>query len=150
MDKAFDQLSKAFPLRTPEWASWSAPLRPPRLEGQWALNGYQPGKGPIFGRVTIRPSDSSDPSSFTTESTFTYARSGRTVTRKGQAIVYTGFQWRGRSVDPGASPGAGPDLTRPADEIPTAWREVLFVDKTGNARGPWFAGAQDESAPTSN
>ena len=50
MDKAIDQLSKAFPLRTPEWAAWSATLRPPRLEGQWALNGYQPGKGPIFGR----------------------------------------------------------------------------------------------------
>jgi quinohemoprotein amine dehydrogenase len=145
MDKAIDQLAKAFPLRTPEWAAWSATVRPPRLDGQWALNGYQPGKGPIFGRVTIRASEGADPSSFTTESTFTYGRSGRTVTRQGQAIVYTGFQWRGRSVDPGASPAAVPDLTRPADEIPTAWREVLFIDKDGQrAEGRWFTGAQDE------
>ena len=145
MDKAIDQLSKAFPLRTSEWAAWSATMRPPRLEGQWALKGYQPGKGPVYGRVTIRPSNASDPASFTTESTFTYARSGRTVTRKGQAIVYTGFQWRGRSVDPGASPGAVPDLSRPADEIASNWREVLFVDKDGqHAEGRWFTGAQDE------
>ena len=145
MDKAIDQLSKAFPLRTSEWAAWSATMRPPRLAGQWALKGYQAGKGPIFGRVTIRPSDGSDPASFTTESTFTYARSGRTVARKGQVIVYTGFQWRGRSVDPGASPGAVPDLSRPADEMASNWREVLFVDKDGqHAEGRWFTGAQDE------
>ena len=47
VDKAIDQLSKAFPLRTSEWAAWSATMRPPRLEGQWALKGYQAGKGPI-------------------------------------------------------------------------------------------------------
>jgi quinohemoprotein amine dehydrogenase len=65
-----------------------------------------------------------DAGDFTTETTFVYARSGQNVTRRGRAIVYTGFQWRGKSDD---------------------FREVLFVDRDWrHARGRWFTGAYDE------
>ena len=45
------------------------------------------------------PRRRADAGDFTTETTLTYARTGKTVTRRGRAIVYTGFQWRGRSPD---------------------------------------------------
>ena len=46
---------------------------------------------------------------------FTYPRSGKTVTRAGRAIIYTGFQWRGRSTVGG--------------DDATSLREVMFVER---------------------
>jgi len=124
MDKAIAHLTTAFPLTTPEWSAWSATMRPPRLQGKWALTGAELGKGPIYGVVTIAPQGTADTGDFTTETTFTYARSGKTVTRRGRAIVYTGFQWRGKSDD---------------------FREVLSIDRDWRrATGRWFTGAYDE------
>src|SRR5262249_29436818 len=60
----------------------------------------------------------------TTETSLTYARDGKTVTRRGRAIVYTGYQWRGKSDD---------------------FREVLAIDRDWrHASGRWFTGAYDE------
>src|SRR5439155_23964074 len=117
----------------PAGSAWSATMRPPRLQGKWALSGRQLGKGPIFGQVVINASGAADAAEFTTESTFTYARTGETVKRTGRVIVYTGYQWRGKS-DQGASAGAN-----------GSWRGVLFVDRDwSRASGRWFTGAYDE------
>src|SRR5437867_9233484 len=86
MDKAVAHLSTAFPLTTPEWSAWAATMRPPRLQGAWALAGYQLGKGPIFGRVVITSAGDVDSGDFTTETTLTYARTGQTVKRTGRSI----------------------------------------------------------------
>jgi quinohemoprotein amine dehydrogenase len=60
-----------------------------------------------------------------------YAPSGERVVRTGQAIIYTGFQWRGRSSVAGSE---GSDL-----------REVMMVDRDWRTiEGRWFTGAYDE------
>ena len=124
MDKAIAHLTSAFPLVTPEWSAWSATMRAPRMQGTWALTGNEPGKGPVFGHVTIASQSGNDTGDFTTETTLTYARTGKTVSRRGRAIVYTGFQWRGKSDD---------------------FREVLAVDSDWrHASGRWFTGAYEE------
>jgi len=124
MDKAIAHLSTAFPLATPEWSAWAATMRPPRVQGKWALSGTELGKGAVYGVVTIAPQGAGDTADFTTETTFTYARTGKSVTRRGRAIVYTGFQWRGKS-----------------DDV----REVLAIDRDWrHASGRWFSGAYDE------
>ena len=130
MDVAIAHLSSVFPLSTPEWSAWSATMRSPRLNGTWALSGYQPGKGAIFGTVTIAPQGAADSSEFTTETAYTVARTGERVTRTGRALVYTGYQWRGRSNDAGAQ---------------HEMREVMFIDPDWrHAEGRWFTGAYDE------
>jgi quinohemoprotein amine dehydrogenase len=130
MDRVAAHLAKAFPLRTPEWASWSAAKSSPMLAGRWAVSGYLVGKGTVAGQMTIT-ADPSSPDMFVTETRYTFTRTGETITRKGRAVVYTGFQWRGRSS--GAS----------ADE---PWREVMFVDRPNRAMtGRWFTGAYDET-----
>jgi len=122
MDKAIAHLSTAFPLVTPEWSAWAATMRPPRLDGRWAIAGYETGKGPIFGLMTIAAQG--DAGDFTTDTKFTYGHGNQSVARHGRSIVYTGFQWRGKS-----------------DDV----REVLFVDRDWrHARGRWFTGAYDE------
>jgi quinohemoprotein amine dehydrogenase len=130
-EKAQDHLAGAFPLMTPEWAAWSAAMHSPRLAGRWTLAGYERGKGPIYGQVTIsdRP-DMAD--AFVTEGRFVYTRTGESVTRRSRAVVYTGFQWRGRSADTPDDPGT--------------WREVAFIERSGQEiKGRWFTGAYDET-----
>src|SRR5262249_35777940 len=131
MDKARDVLSRAFPLTSKEWTAWSAAMRTPKLAGRWAIAGYQIGRGPVFGQLTIADRQGVA-DGFTTDSKFTYSRTGETVTHKSRAIVYTGFQWRGRSADTPDDPGT--------------WREVEFIERNGQQiTGRWFTGAYDET-----
>ncbi len=133
MDKALAHLTDKFPLRTADWAAWSANMRPPRLEGRWMLAGYEPGQGPVFGEVAIaRAPDSSDGDEFVTETKVTVARTGASIARTGRAVVYTGYQWRGRSSE--AATGDA-----------NALREVLTVERDWQRMtGRWFRGAYDE------
>jgi len=131
MDVAVDHLSEEFPLETPEWSSWAATKRSPRLEGTWALSGYEPGKGAIYGTVEIA-GDPSKADDFTTRTSYTYAETGGRVTQSGAGIVYTGYQWRGRS-----NPGTDSEL-----------REVMLVERDlRTMSGRWFRGAYDEIGP---
>lgn len=129
VEKAIDHLAETFPLKTSEWAAWSANMRPARLDGTWALSGWELGKGAIYGQVTVTP-DAAAPEEFTTSMTYRVARTGETITRTGRAIVYTGFQWRGRS-------------TTSAEN--SALREVMMIDRDWrHMEGRWFAGGYDE------
>ena len=128
MEKALAHLVPAFLLRTPEWAAWSANLRPPRLEGRFSLVGYQPGKGPVYGEVKIA-AKAGAPGEFTTEMRYAPARGGATISGQGQAIVYTGFQWRGRST-------AGAETLREVMLVERDWKQIS---------GRWFTGAYDET-----
>ena len=133
MDVAIGHLARTYPLRTAEWAAWSATMRPPPLEGVWLLTGREVGRGAFYGRVTIaRVPNAED--EFTTRASYRYAQGGASVTRDGRAIVYTGYQWRGRSSE-AAQGGAQDD----------AWREVVFVEPGWQEMsGRWFRGAYDE------
>ena len=131
MEKAIANLSDAFPLKTAEWSAWAANMRPPRIQGRWALSGHHPGQGAIYGVVTISENSGEHADEFVTETRYQYARSGKPVTRQGKALVYTGFQWRGRSFE-------GPGETSPL-------REVMFVERDWQrVWGRWFTGAYDE------
>ena len=129
MDKAVAHLSETFPLETPEWADWSATMQPARLAGMWVVSASQTGYGQLFGTAEIEAVPGTD-DEFTTTTTLVYARSGQSVTRRGRAIVYTGFQWRRSStLDTGLDP----------------LREVLFVERDWEEiSGRWFAGDYDE------
>lgn len=130
MDKALVHLSAAFPLKTPEWSAWSANMRTPKLDGRWVVSGYEAGKGPVYGELSIEPAANAA-DEFRTHIRYTYALSGQTVTRDGKSLVYTGYQWRGRSLE-----GAN-------DKDPM--REVMFVERNlREMTGRWFNGAYAE------
>lgn len=131
MDRAINHLSEVFPLETPDWSAWAAAKRSPRLAGQWALSGWEPGKGPIYGSVSISP-DPSDSDAFTTSASYVYAETGERVEHAGEALVYTGYQWRGRS-----SAGAEAEL-----------RQVMLVERDQQEMsGRWFTGDYQEMGP---
>jgi len=89
----------------------------------------------MFGEVVVsRAPNAPDGDEFVTETRMVFARTGETVSRKGQSIVYTGFQWRGRSADPASA----------AAET-TAYREVMTVERDWRRMsGRWYRGAYDE------
>jgi quinohemoprotein amine dehydrogenase len=132
MDVALAHLAKAFPLRTPEWTAWSATMRPPHLEGTWLLSGTEPGRGAFYGQMSMTrgPTDGE----FVTQATYRYADGGSVVHRTGKSIVYTGYQWRGRSTEPAA---------RGRDTV--SLREVMFVEPGWEEMsGRWFTGGYEE------
>ena len=129
MDAAIAHLARVFPLRTPEWTAWSGTMRTPNVDGSWFVAGNEPGKGAFYGRLTIAKVAGTD-DEFTTKATYRYERDGRTVTRTGKSIVYTGFQWRGRSKETAADTGL-----REVMMIEPGWQEMS---------GRWFHGGYDE------
>lgn len=129
MDKVIPVLAEKLPLKTPEWSAWAPNMRAPKLAGRWAFSGYQTGKGSFYGVTTIKPGDKED--EFTTETRYVRAKTGEVVTRQGKAIVYTGFQWRGRSFEGSSEAGM---------------REVMFLERNQRElSGRWFTGAYDET-----
>ena len=131
MDVAINHLARVFPLRTPEWTAWQATMRSARLEGTWLMSGSEMGRGAFYGRVTVTRSPTA-PDEYTTKATYRYVKDGKSVTHDGKSIVYTGFQWRGRSSEPGAKPD-------------DAWREVMMVEPGWQEMsGRWYRGGYDE------
>lgn len=129
MDRAVEHLSSVFPLETSEWSDWASSMRPPRLTGVWAVSATQIGQGHLFGEMAIEPVDGTS-DEFSTRVTLTYARSGESVTRQGTSVVYTGYQWRGRSAIEGGD-----------DPL----REVMLVERDWQTMsGRWFSGDYDE------
>ena len=129
MNRAIDHLAEVFPLHTSAWAAWSANVRQPQLAGTWAVSGHHPGRGPVYGRMTVTATPGAD-ARFTTDAALVYPQDDVTVTHAGRSIVYTGFQWRGSSE-------------AAADE--TAWRQVMLVERDWSIiSGRWFRGAFDE------
>jgi quinohemoprotein amine dehydrogenase len=154
VEKAVDHLARAFPLKTAEWSAWSATMRPARLEGTWAINATELGRGTVFGQMTITavPNTTDE---FTTEFTLIDAGTGERRVRRGQALIYTGFQWRGRSTPAAptssATPGSGNgssgnggsdgQASAEGDDL----REVMSVDRDWRSiQGRWFTGGYDE------
>jgi len=130
MDKAIPYLADKYPLKTPEWSEWAPNMRAPKLAGRWAFYGYQAGKGPLYGVTTIKATDKED--EFSTETRYVRAKSGEVKTRQGKAVVYTGFQWRGRSFA--------------ASNDQAGMREVMFVERNQRElSGRWFTGAYNET-----
>ena len=128
VERAVAHLAEVFPLDSAEWASWSANMRAPRLAGTWALVGFERGQGPVYGEVVVEANPAA-PDELETRARYTYPARDVDVTRTGQALVYTGYQWRGRST---------------SQEHFSA-REVMFVSRDRDEiAGRWFTGAYDE------
>ena len=131
-DRAVDFLAKNFPLNTPEWATWRANLRTPKIAGRWLVTGYLIGQGRVFGEMTITPGAAED--EFITNTKLRFVKDGTTVTRTGRSIVYTGYSWRGRST------GNGNSATDPKE-----MREVMLLNRdSSQLEGRWFWGEYEE------
>lgn len=86
-------LTKFFPLSDDAWSKWRD--RPsPDLSGRWRVVGHVPGVGLYTGtRATRRVAADS----YETTTSVEYA-DGKQETHEGTGVVYTGYEWRGRTA----------------------------------------------------
>ncbi|HTW65950.1 MAG TPA: quinohemoprotein amine dehydrogenase subunit alpha [Bryobacteraceae bacterium] len=133
---ALDYLAKAAPLHTPEWAAWSARMRPAKLAGRWLVSAYLPGHGLYCGEMELKAGSGED--EFTTSIKLKSVKNGSLLSRTGSGVVYAGYSWRGRS-DAATKPGNSPD------DLSHEMREALWFDPNQNsAQGRWFWGEYQE------
>jgi quinohemoprotein amine dehydrogenase len=138
LDAALDYLAENQPLITPEWTAWKSIMHTPDLSGTWLVNGFQKGKGRVYGQLTIEPAPIAD--EFLTKIELHYANTGRVVKRTGKGIVYTGYSWRGRSKlgDPDST-------TKDPNYAPPENKEAMMISRDGaSMEGRWFWGGYDE------
>ncbi len=83
------KLAELYPFTTPEWQAWKD--RPhPDLSGTWRVVGHRPGAGDYQG-VLEAEAKGDDRYAITME--IRYA-DGKSVGGRGQAVLYTGYEWR--------------------------------------------------------
>jgi quinohemoprotein amine dehydrogenase len=139
-EEAIAYLSKAAPLRTPEWDAWKARVRTPNLAGRWLVTASLRGHGKYYGEMQV---DAADDGDFTTSVRLTSVNDGSQLIRSGRGVVYAGYAWRGRSKGPEIA-GAGPDDVSP-DNASSDAREVMWVaPDQATAEGRWFWGQYQE------
>ena len=136
IETALDYLADKQPLITPEWSAWKAVTHTTKLAGTWLINGYQKGRGRVYGEMVMEAGSS--PDDYTTKVTLRYASSGQELTRTGKGIVYTGYSWRGRTKAEGAA-STDPSIS------PAEMKEALFVARDGSSvDGRFYWGGYDE------
>ncbi|MFZ0593936.1 MAG: quinohemoprotein amine dehydrogenase subunit alpha, partial [Bryobacteraceae bacterium] len=114
-------------LHSSAWSNWRASMTDPDLTGRWIVSASSPGKGRFFGVMTITQGVTAD--LFATETTLTRAADGSKISFTGQSVIYTGYEWRGRSK---------------TETIP-AVREVMTVSADHSTiEGRWFWGGYQE------
>lgn len=83
------ELSKRFPLETPEWKQWSE-SRPKAGEGKWVVAGYQAGKGAYGGEITLKKTGDAF---YSYDGTVEF-ENGEKQPISGKATLYGGYAWR--------------------------------------------------------
>jgi quinohemoprotein amine dehydrogenase len=135
VDQAMEFLAKTYPLQTPEWASWRARTRAPKLAGKWMVSAHIAGRGDFSGEMTIDAGSAAD--EFTTRVKLLPIAGGPALERSGKVLVFNGYAWRGRST--GTPSGIGPI------DVPAEMRESMMIaPDQSQAEGRWFWGSYDE------
>ena len=136
VDQSIDYLAKTAPLHSPEWSSWQARMRAPKLAGRWLVTADIPGRGKFYGEMVMEPGSAND--EFQTRVKLQSAKDGSTLSRSGQGLVYAGYSWRGRSKGSTAA-GSQPD------DVNKEMREAMWISPDQLwAQGRWFFGEYQE------
>jgi quinohemoprotein amine dehydrogenase len=116
-------LARLFPLSTPEWTEWRKRTSPD-LSGEWKVVGHDPGIGFYSGTRTIKRVG---PDAYETKTSWEFD-DGHEEARDGSAVLYTGYEWRGRT-----------EVRR--EDI----REIYTVSAAGDRMmGRWFLARHSE------
>jgi quinohemoprotein amine dehydrogenase len=137
VDEVIDYLGKNHGLQTPEWSSWRARMRTPKLAGRWLVSAHVNGHGTFTGELVIATGAAED--EFTTHIELQSLREGTKLERSGTGLVYAGYSWRGRSKV--TAPAA---VALPGD-LANEMREALWIAPDQSyAEGRWFWGEYQE------
>lgn len=89
LNRTVPMLSTTYPLQTQDWDSWRRAHKP-ELSGRWRITGRMPGKGDFEGDMRAE-SRGNDRYALNLTARF---GDGTSLRGSGNAIVYTGYEWR--------------------------------------------------------
>ena len=135
------EMAKRYPKDTPAWREWKDAKHRP-VTGQWVVAGKRADWGPYTGTMTVRPKDG-EQDRFEVKYQLRFA-AGDILDGQGEAVVYTGYEWRGsaqlgnvdtRSIfalSPDGSRLTGRWFLRDANEIGASFEAVRRDETTKN------------------
>lgn len=87
-------LSKHFPFDSKEWKDWQKQQasKPSTFDGEWSVSGHVPGKGGFVATMSVKPAAGADTYAVTLAGKY---EDGTALKGEGEAVVYTGHEWRG-------------------------------------------------------
>ncbi len=137
-EQAPDWLVERFPLESAAWTAWQ---RQPRWSpaGEWRVRGTRPGASGFAGTMRV-VGDGRD--RYRTEFDVLDAE-GESVTGAGSALLYTGFEWRGRADWGEQSVRQVFALGDGGDTLEGRW----FVEASDSLGGEFFARRVDPASP---
>lgn len=116
------ELARTLPLASEAWKQWQA-RGPQAVKGEWSLSGHMSGRGGFSGVMKVAAGEGEDRYALAFEGRWD---DGKPMQGKGQALIYTGYEWRGDLVVDG-----------------TPMRQV-FALEDGVLRGRMFLRDHDE------
>ena len=122
LNEMVPDLARRLPLQTEAWTQWQA-RSPEAVEGAWSLSGHMSGRGGFSGVMTVSAATGADRHALSLEGRWD---DGQPMKGKGQALIYTGHEWRADLEVDG-----------------TRMRQVFALDK-GMLRGRMFLREHDE------
>lgn len=89
-------LAKEYAYGDDAWQKWkqSAAARAP-VAGRWSVSGHLPGKGDFNATMTVTGRDANARDQYALELDGGYA-DGEKLIGRGAAVIYTGYEWRGK------------------------------------------------------
>ncbi|WP_068639428.1 quinohemoprotein amine dehydrogenase subunit alpha [Thauera butanivorans] len=115
-------LAGKLPLESEAWKAWQA-RAPQAVDGEWSLSGHMTGRGGFSGVMKVSAGKGQDLHALSFEGRWD---DGKPMAGKGQALIYTGYEWRADLVVDG-----------------TPMRQV-FALEDGVLRGRMFLRDHDE------
>lgn len=91
LNQMVPELAQTLPMDSEAWETWQQ-QSPAEVAGDWTLAGHMPGKGSFHARMAVSPMDGKDQYQLTLSGQY---EDGSPVTGEGQAVLYTGYEWRG-------------------------------------------------------
>jgi len=91
LEKMVPELARTLPLDSEAWKRWNE-RSPQKASGEWSTSGYLTGRGGFSGLMKVAAGKDKDSYSLVFEGRWD---DGRPLKGNGQALVYTGYEWRG-------------------------------------------------------
>lgn len=88
------ELASTLPLKSEAWQLWQA-RAPQAVNGEWSVSGHMTGRGGFSGVMKVVAGKGKDRHALSFNGRWD---DGKPMRGKGQALIYTGFEWRGDLV----------------------------------------------------
>lgn len=117
-------LGERYPYESQAWSNWQSASKASAV-GQWRVVGHRPGWGMYEGVASIKGKDDH----YTLDMQIHYAN-GKSEAAQGNAIVYTGYEWRGTAKQGDLQVAQVFQLSADGKKLTGRWHEV-GVDSIG-------------------